>query len=212
MTRALAIVPLLVVLGACSVGSGIGVVTGEVFDRRCELENTAFALEPSFFSADFIEDIDDPDGSRRLVSMRIQRGSYRAGDSDGISLLISDVNAIERELVAQAEAGVAEPSLELPIGRGPDAPVQMIFYLAETCVSGPPNGYRNVPFALEALSGRIIFRDVYAPDIESQDTRFAFSFSDVAFAADSDPEGRRARLEGDIDFLYQRGRPAQSFP
>lgn len=206
------LVALLALSSACSVGQGSGFVRGEVVDRRCELELSDWSLNPSFYAADFIEDTFDPDGSRRRVSIRIQRGSFRDGDSDGITIQIADVNEIERQLVAQREAGVETPEVRLPIERASGAQVQMILYLAETCVSGPPNGYFRVPFALEANSGEIVITDVFAPDVDPGDSRFAFRFENTLFESDFDPEGRRALIEGEATFFFQRGRPAQGFP
>jgi hypothetical protein len=189
------------VLWACSVGQGTGSAHGAVRIPNCRLDNPSYELRPSFFVADFVEDPRTTSGlSRRIVQMRIQRGSYSEQASDGINVLVRDVDAIAAEL------GTA-----IPVGT--DQPVSMTLYLGESCPAGLPEGdYFTLPTFLSATSGTITFDSIYAPDVAPDALQISAHFVDVRFEDAVSPATRFAHLDGEFAFFYQRGRPAQHFP
>lgn len=202
MRRFLPALGVLALGAACSVGNGSGSVSGEIRDLDCELETQAFSLDPTFFSADVVEDRGSREGEeRKRLTLRVQRGSFRESDSDGLTIFIADANAL---------AGML--GTPIPISSEDSAPLQMTLYLGETCVSGYPVDPRQKASIIEAQEGTIVFDAIYAPDIDGGATEIAFHFENVVFFDDMFPEDRRATLSGEVEFFYQRGRPAQPFP
>jgi hypothetical protein len=192
-------------LSACSVGQGSGEVSGRYVDTLCGIDTPIdYDLDPTFFSADVIEDGGDPvDETRRRLTIRIQRGSYSEAYSDGIWIDVADANAI-----ARGATGVP-----IPISTAPDALVRMTLYMGETCVSGFPDYRWSVPAILEATSGAITFRAIYAPDVDPTQTEIAFEFTDATFTDRRRPATERSgTMSGNASFFHQRGRPAQTFP
>lgn len=193
------------VLVACSVGGGVGEATGEVHLPDCGFEALAYSLGPTFFSAEFVEDpaARTPGGAQRMVILRMQRGSYRVSESDGISILLRDVNEIHGSLL----------DVPLEIGAGPDAMARMTMHLGESCETGAlHNRYWTLPGVLEGVSGTLILSSVHAPGAPDADAEFRGAFSGVRFVDASQPHVRFAVLDGSFAFFYQRGRPAQRFP
>ncbi len=219
---------------SCSVGQGSGQVSGQVTFLDCRttanqsLSDSNFSLRPNFFGADFIEDTSpcaifpcsDDDGAvsdagsgrvstphlRRRVLIRLQRGSYRESDSDGLLISVNDVNRIKREQLGQP---LTIGNVQLRDGTEPQ--VRMTLYLNETCVAGFPRQFWSLPAIMEAVSGTIIFDQVYAPDVTGSSNEFVAHFDNVRFQRSEFPEARNATLNGNFRFTYQRGRPAQRF-
>lgn len=201
MTTRLAAIPAALLACACSVGTGSGQLTGSVVDPVCDLDVPDYSMNPTFFTADVIEDPGAADGSTRArLTIRVQRGSYREGYSDGLMIYVDDANAI-----------AAGGPVSIPVSAEADAPVQMILYLNETCESGPPDEYEQIPAIFEAYGGSIIFDAIYAPDLDSQRTEITARLDGVTFL-DPMNAARGATLSGDFTFQFQRGRPAQYFP
>ena len=188
-------------LGACSVGQGSGSVTGEVSFPECRLATTTYDLRPDFFAADFVEDPATVNGHlRQILDIRVQRGSYGEWSSDGISLLVRNVDDI---------AGM----LGTPIPVGSDQPVSMTLFLGASCDSGVPRArFFTVPAILDASSGTITFTAIYAPDLDPNALHIEASFDHVRFEDAAHPDERYADLSGHFSFFFQRGRPAQHFP
>lgn len=187
-------------LWACSVGQGSGAMTGSVADPYCEVDVPSYSLNPTFFSADVVEEHDTPEPRHRLT-LRIQRGSYREGDSDGFVVFIRDANEIARSALG----------VPLPLDTSDDAPLRMTLYMNETCDSGFPREYWRVPLVLPAVQGSITFDAIYAPDLAPDATEITGHFAGVLFQSEERPE-RTAMMDGTFSFFYQRGRPAQPFP
>lgn len=203
MRRALVVVVLGMLAGACSVGQGSGQIGGVVHDTLCGVEEADYQLAPTFFSADVVEDRGDGAGEiSRRISMRIQRGSFREGDSDGLLVSVRDANA------------VARTSLGVPIDitGEPGAPVRLTLYLNQTCESGFPDEFWQIPLVIEAHGGTITFDAIYAPDLDTESTEINGTLTDVLFVDPARPAERFALLSGSFRFFYQRGRPAQLFP
>ena len=187
--RAVVLAVAAALLGACSVGSGEGSVTGTVNAPECDLEMAAYDLEPTFFGADPVEE---------QLEIRIQRGSDFEQFSDGLTILVRDASMVRAELI-----GIP---IELT-GEFSDL-VQMNVYLNETC----PAGRRELPVSLQAVAGFIVFQNIYAPTLTEDDVENAARFTDVSFVDRESPDERNATLTGDFVFLHNRGRPAQRFP
>jgi hypothetical protein len=202
VTRACAALGLACVALACSVGQGTGSAHGAVSIPECRYDNPSYDLRPDFFVADFV---DDPHPTtiglrRHILQIRVQRGSYREQASDGITVLVRDVD-------------VLAASLGTPIAVGLDADVAMTLYLGQTCPAGIPRGdYFTLPAVLQAMSGTITFDSIYAPDVAPDQLTISAHFEDVHFDDAESPTTRFGHLDGEFTFFYQRGRPAQHFP
>lgn len=189
---------------ACSVGMGEGTLTGSVLIAQCHVDEPDFDLRPSFFAAELVNDPELLEPADRLARMniRIQRGSGRESDSDGLMIAIRDVNEVQRAAIDVPIAIVDEAN----------SLVELTLYLNQQCVAGLPRGRWTRPAILPAVSGTIRFSAIYAPGLGDDDGEISASFDDVAFVDPADPEGRNATLSGAFSFVYQRGRPAQRFP
>jgi hypothetical protein len=187
---------------ACSVGEGTGAATGHVVFPECRLDNPNYDLRPDFFVADFVDDPRNVTDTRwRMLDLRMQRGSYGEGSSDGIAMIVRDVDAIART------------QIDVPLVVGPGQAVEMTLFLGQTCPSGLPRGdFFTVPAILEAARGTIVFHAIYAPDVDPNASRLAADFTDVHFEDAESPTTRFGVLSGNFSFFYQRGRPAQHFP
>jgi hypothetical protein len=182
---------------ACSVGQGTGSARGSVVSPECRLNNASYDMRPDFFAADFVTDPATPMGlTRQILDIRMQHGSYGEWSSDGLAVLVRDVDSIEH-------------TLGTPIPIGPGMQVEMTLYLGATCPSGVPNSaFFTVPAIFSATSGTITFASVYAPDVDPNAFTIDAHFDGVHFEQDAS----HADLNGSFHFFYQRGQPAQHFP
>jgi len=189
---------------ACSVGLGEGTITGAVLIEQCRLDEADFDLRPSFFAAEFINDPEliDPVDRLRRMNIRLQRGSGREADSDGLMIAIRDVNELESTAI----------DTPIAIVDAANALVELTLYLNQQCQAGLPRGRWTRSAILPAVSGTIRFSAIYAPGLGDDDGEITATFDDVAFIDRADPDGRNATLSGAFSFVYQRGRPAQHFP
>ncbi|GAB4213727.1 MAG: hypothetical protein OHK0013_37830 [Sandaracinaceae bacterium] len=192
------------VIGACSVGTGRGEARGSLRLVECGVDVPEYDLAPTFFGADFVNDPGVPGAVSPIVVLRVQRGSYRESDSDGLLITINDVNELAR-------AHLGEPIDLAPVVGGRRL-VDVTFYANETCEAGYPDEFWRVAGVLPAVSGTITFDAVYAPDVDREQTEFRGTFSNVRFESRERPETRNATLSGSFEFTYQRGTPAQRFP
>jgi len=196
----------LTLLAACSVGTGEGVLTGSLLVRDCGVDIPEYSLRPTFFGADYVTNPGVLGGAESpIVTIRVQRGSYREDFSDGLRITVYDVNAVARD-----QLGVAIPLL--PVEEGVARPVDVTFHAQQSCDSGYPDEFWRTPAILRAVSGTVTFHALYAPDLEGSNTEIRAELTDVEFAPDAPRDDRRARLTGFFRFFYQRGAPAQSFP
>ncbi len=204
---------------ACvSVGEGTGDVKSAANPARGG-EDTLFArdcwddgydLKPDFFAADPF---------RNQMHIRVQRGSDLLEVSDGLSILIDDVDAI-RAADGQPQSvtiprGVAPPGIPegtLCAAVGCDSPVHIALYLLESCHT------QNT--VLYATSGTITFTELFSgdPNEEDADEKLTIAEFDITVGdpRDYDPAtgvvANTSRIVGNFEFLFQRGQPAQPFP
>ena len=186
-----------VALAACTTGSGEGSASGLVWAPDCGFEGDLFDLEPDFFAM-------DPSESVEILDIRIQKGSNFSLVSDGISILVTDAEMVQSDLVGtDIELFRGSPSPN-PV---PPSVVQMTFYLNDTC-----DDRSDVPVVYESVSGTIRFDRLFVPWEENETRETIGAFANVEFVDPSDPVERRANLSGDFRFIYARGQPAQPFP
>lgn len=204
--RAALALAVVLVAGACSVGTGEGAFFGSLLVRDCGVDLPDYDLRPSFFGAEYIVDTGAPRGRQsQIVNIRVQRGSFREDFSDGLRIAVYDVNAIARERLGQ-------PIELLPIRPGLRRPVDVTFYAQESCSAGYPDEFWRIPAIFHAVSGTITFHALHAPDIPGSNGEIHAEIRDALFVSEANPEERWARLSGYFRFFYQRGAPAQTFP
>ncbi len=174
-------------LAGCSVGHGTGEVWGDAGIDSCHL-NGAYQLGATAFFAQSAE---------QVLRISVQRGSDLEVRSDGLAVLVEDAAYVKRNLLGQ--------DIQVP-GDGAGR-IDMTLYLNESC---PPDRDKT-PVVLEAVSGTIRFLAIYAPEVSKHDVHIQAAFTDVRFE-DPRTSGRWALLQGQFDFLYVRGSPAQRFP
>jgi hypothetical protein len=219
--RALAAVAALVVAAqGCAVGGGWGLVEGCIhlpgcsldpgggpFDA-CAVEDQDFRFRPDFFAADLSED-----GS---MTIRVQRGGYRIGESDGFVFSVPDHGWVAEHLVADPDDVEESEMLAVP-------PLDDLGHLAlerrfkaSAFVGGSCPG-SGVSFA-EGV-GRIWFLSMYQ-NVEAGDPRneptihfgFDIEFVDPWPYEEPQPDSPRLVARGEVRFDYQRGSPAQPYP
>ncbi len=172
----------------CAKASGEGSAVGPVWAPDCGLEGEEYDLNPSFFAM-------QPSGSVEVIDIVVQRGSDFKSYSDGISVFIRDP-----ELVKESMLGT-----EIELG-GLGRLVEMTLYLNATCP-----GVARIPVVYGAVSGTIRFDALYVPWMDNETDETSAVFTNVELVDQQDPLERRAVLDGDFSFLFERGMPAQLF-
>lgn len=179
---------LAVAMVGCAKGSGEGSATGQVWAPDCGLDGAPYDLNPTFFAS-------QPSTSVEIIDIVVQRGSDFKNYSDGISVFIR-----EPELVKETMLG-----MEIPFG-GLEPPVEMTLYLNETCP-----GIARLPVVYGAVSGTIRFDELYVPWLDNETRETSAVFTNVELVDRQEADERRATLNGDFSFLFERGRPPQLF-
>lgn len=209
-TAALLSALLLTVVG-CTTGEGSGEVTSE----RLYVEDCwegAFDLRPTFFGANAFDT-----GHRRELFLRVQRGDNTEEVSDGVMLVVRDVEAIREAGPAASfrlglPAGVSPPGI--PVVANPDAPqISLALYLMDSCQA------QNA--VLYSIDGTIRFNSIFSGDVNEDsaddrltDAEFDAQVTDPRYqrADGTYPDGVISTLSGKFRFYFQRGQPAQPFP
>ncbi len=173
---------------ACSEGVGIGEVGGTLWAPACGFDGDPLELNPTFFAADPFEE---------SLEITVQRGSDFEDLTDGISIFVPNPSEITTQL------GEPLPFSETGIGG-----IRMNLFLHRTCRFSRD----HPPVSYVATSGSISFDAIYAPSVDEDALRTAATFTDVVLVDPAQPETRRAELNGEFSFLFNRGRPAQRFP
>jgi hypothetical protein len=192
----------------CTVGKGEGAVRSErLYIKDCW--NGPLDLQPDFFAA-------NPDSQSLL--MRVQRGDNIEDVSDGLSIVIPDLQDVRQhvgeDIPVGLPPGVSPPGV--PIVLSPNPPkVSLTLYLHGTChlVSGTVYSVTG--------SGTIHFNSLFSGD--PNESSSAARLTDATFTADfADPRqlvtadaSERAQftstVTGNFRFFFQRGQPAQPF-
>lgn len=201
------------VMGSCvSVGEGSGdVISGELYARDCW--DMPFDLKPDFFAADPF---------RNAMHIRVQRGEDLLEFSDGVVILVDDVELVRQHLGEPLEVtlpvGVAPPGVPVGTACGETActsNVHVALYLLDSCHS------QNV--VLYATSGTVTFNEIFNNDPNEKeasekltDAEFAVTIGDprdiILEGEDAGTIPNQSELTGNFRFYFQRGQPAQPFP
>ena len=200
--------------GSCSLGEG----EGEVFSDRLQARacwDDRYDLEPDFFAAVPF---------RNSVQLRVQRGTDIQEVSDGVSVLVNDIETIRREYLGvpipvTLPAGVAPPGVPEGSQCGaegcPDPTVHVALYLLQSC--------HNQNTVLYGVSGTVTFQELFSGD-PNEDTgtdklteaTFDVMVGDPRDAPRSGDDAGvipgQSRIQGRFRFFFERGQPAQPFP
>ena len=235
---ATACLPLIV---GCSVGQGSGEVKSDaLYAHDCwgtppsassptQAVGAAYDMQPDFFAAN---------PYRSTLQIRVQRGSDLTEVSDGLEVLVDDINVIRMGIANPASAsdggadagtsggpmpwrvtippGVHPPGSPTEPPAGFISPVHMALYLERSC--------HNQNIVLYSVDGYITFNALFDGDPNETsaadkltDATFDVQFGDLsdvpqgAYAGDV-PAGLQSRVTGNFRFYFERGQPAQPFP
>jgi len=189
----------------CTVGEGSGdVKTERLYLQGCW--NGPFDLKPDFFAA-------NPYRSTQLF-IRVQRGDNNEEQSDGLIVIVNDLNAVHGMLGTPIKVGlppgVVPPGQ--PVKGGPEPLVSLSLYLHQTC--------HEQNSATYSVGGEITFNSLFSGNLneEDSDARLTDAIFDVQFAdprelvhATDPAELTSADVVGNFRFFFQRGQPAQPF-
>ncbi|MCP4600706.1 MAG: hypothetical protein GY847_09270 [Proteobacteria bacterium] len=192
-------------LASCSTGAGDGKVFGAVHLPSCGIESDDYDMEIDFFAADYFDN---------SLTIRLQHTGQEPTFSDGVILVIRDVEKIAESVQDINHDVSIEPSIETFIENGPDAgeptyvsdnPAEVALYLNETC---PGNR-----LAFSNGAGSFTMESIYVPGEQKRiKGSFHFEFIDHRYWKSPDDFGPYADILGEFDFNYTRGKPAQVFP
>ena len=198
-------------IAGCSLGQGEGrVYSDQLVARDCW--DTAYDMQPDFFAAV---------PYRETLQIRVQRGTDLQEISDGLGILIDDVNAIRNGRLGET-LSVSLPVGVQPPGSPPPGPVEseslvhMALYLQQSC--------HNQNTVLYAVSGEITFNALFSGDPNEEDA--AEKYTDATFDVrvgdpreveigappEAIPEELQSRITGYFRFYFERGQPGQPFP
>ncbi len=197
---------------ACSQGAGDGAVQNvpnkNLFIHDCW--NGPFSLQPTFFGANPF--------SENEMAIRVQRGDDNEEVSDGLSVMVNDVQTIRTQDLNQPlnvglPPGVSPPGIPLKLNPNPPL-VSLTLYLHDTCHL--QNG------AIYSIDGTITFVNLFSGNENetNSDDRLTYAhFEDIRFADPRDmttdytiSEDVSSHIMGWFKFYFQRGQPAQPFP
>jgi len=194
---------------ACTVGEGEGEVKSDhLYVSGCW--NGPFDLKPDFFGA-------NPDQGESLM-IRVQRGDNIEDVSDGLDVLVNDLQEVRKQLNTPIAVGMP-PGVHppgVPVTFNPTPPkVSLALYLHHTC-------HQQVG-TIYSVSGTITFKSLFSGDLNessSEDRLTDATFTDVSFAdprelvnaADTTSAAALTSLvSGNFRFFFQRGQPSQPF-
>ncbi len=199
----LALLPL-----ACTVGEGDGRVRSDhLYINGCW--NGPYDLGPDFFGA-------NPDQAESLT-IRVQRGDNIEDVSDGLIVLVNDLQDVRAHLNEDIPVGlprgVTPPGV--PVVYNPNPPkVSLSLYLHNTC--------HQVNGTIYSVAGTINFSSLFSGNLnegssENRLTKATFnaSFADPRELADADgkqaADALASTVTGNFNFFFQRGQPSQPF-
>jgi hypothetical protein len=203
--------PLGVILAAsvlgCTVGEGQGAVTSDrLYIQDCW--NGAFDLRPDFFATTPFS------GETQLI--RVQRGDNLQEMSDGLMVLVNDTPRVRAQLNTTLKVGL--PVGVSPPGESveydPDPPlVNLSLYLHDSC--------HTQSATLHSVEGTITFSRLFSGNVNEKDgserftkASFSASFADPRHLVPGQPLDSSvvSLVDGQFEFFFQRGQPAQPFP
>jgi hypothetical protein len=182
----------------CTVGEGQGKVLtpdgDHLYVSGCW--NGPFDLRPDFFAA-------NPYRNDALM-IRIQRGDNNEEASDGLLVVVSDLNAVKgmlgQPIPVGLPNGVAPPGQ--PLTGKPPTLVSLSLYLHQTC--------HEQNSATYSVGGSITFDHIFSGN--PNDASFDVTFADPRdLVGATDAAAVSGHVVGDFSFFFQRGQPAQPF-
>lgn len=200
-------------LSCVSIGEGSGsVVSDHLIAKDCW--DGAFDLNPDFFVADPF---------RNSVQFRFQRGSDLLEVSDGVVILVDDIEEVRGMLgedipvtlpLGVSPPGIAEGTVCTEEGIC-NSPVHVALYLLDSCHA------QNI--VLYGTGGTVRFDEIFSGDPNELDAaeKLTVGQLDVVVGDPRDMvlEGRKlgdlpntSEVTGRFRFYFQRGQPAQPFP
>jgi hypothetical protein len=235
------LLPILALATGCSLGQGTGEVKSDaLYAHQCwgapptpsnptVAQGAPYDMQPDFFAAN---------PYMTTLQIRVQRGSDLTEVSDGLEVLVDDVNLIRGAIqnpssvdAGTVDGGAAGGSVQwrvtVPVGvhppgsptvppSGDTSPVHMALYLERTC--------HNQNIVLYGVDGHITFNALFDGDPNETsaankltDATFDVQFGDLsdvpqgAYVGDV-PTGLQSRVTGNFRFYFERGQPAQPFP
>jgi hypothetical protein len=205
--RLLAVLSCALLALGCTTGEGTGQVSSDqLYIEDCW--NGPLELDPDFFAAVPFEE--------ESMFIRVQRGDDQEGVSDGLMILINDLQDIRRNQIGTAiplglPPGVSPPGV--PIVQNPNPPtVSLTLYLHDSCEARTADLY--------SVRGTITFTSLFSGDMNEHDgsdrltdATFEAWFADPRKAAPdgSYAAGLESEVKGRFRFFFQRGQPAQPF-
>ncbi len=190
---------------SCSTGAGNGRVWGSLDLPSCGIETDDFDMDVDFFAADYFDN---------TLTIRLQRTGQTPTFTDGVTLVVRDVEAMSAAPTDQTHEIHVEPSWDSFKQSGHDAgtpvtttasPVKVSLYLNETC---PDN---RLGFSDGA--GTLTMESIYVPGKQKRiKGTFQLEFVDPRHWKSPEEFGPHAEIHGEFDFNYTRGKPAQPFP
>ena len=189
---------------SCSTGAGDGELRGTLILPSCGLEKFNFNLKVDFFAASYFEN---------TLTIIMQHTGKERAFADGLVLVVRDVKQANQKLTEELDLTV-EPNLEEFLQNGPDAgmptttsssPARATLYLNRTC---PDN-----TLGFTDGAGTLVFDSIYLPDKEKRiKGSLNLKFVDPRTWKSLEEQGDRAEINGEFNFKYSSGSPAQPFP
>lgn len=218
---------------ACTQGAGEGGVSSKkLFVHDCW--NGEFDLGPTFFGANPFSDNE--------MAIRVQRGDDNEEVSDGLSVMVNDVQTIRNSdlgtpLAVGLPPGVSPPGIPLRLNPNPPL-ISLALYLHDSChiqngaiysIGGSVTGSTAAGDAGTAVGdagtgtgNTITFENLFSgnPNETNSDNRLTYAhFEHVIFADPRDMSSDytfstdvTSDVSGWFKFYFQRGQPAQPFP
>jgi hypothetical protein len=160
---------------------------------QCEINDADYSLAPTFWGGERVVD--------GQLEIRMQRSGALESASDGLRFLVRDPTMVKQGLIGTPiDIESLDPLQPL---------IRVSLYLNETC---PVEILERIPVNYESVAGTITFDSIYAPEVDDQDFRIALRFEGIRFEADTRSGAHYAVMDGEMDFLFNRGRPAQRYP
>ena len=144
--------------------------------------------------------------------IRVQRGDNVEEMSDGLIVVVKDVAAVRKQLGQPVKvglpAGVSPPGVPIVEQRDPPI-VNLSLYLHNACHA------QNA--TVQAVAGEITFSSLFNGNVNT--SRAEDRLTHATFSADFtdprlDPQENPnvvSRVEGEFEFYFERGQPAQPF-
>ena len=226
----------LLATAGCSLGQGTGSVTSDhLFAHDCWGMPSVGTMPAVGAPYDMLPDFFAAVPYRKTLQIRVQRGTDLTEISDGLEVLIDDLDTIRATIPQDngADAGATTPTsfrVSVPAGvhppGSPSVPppevvakpplVHMSLYLERSC--------HNQNIVLYSVDGTISFTELFDgnPNETSAQQKLTDATFDVQFGDLRDvplggyprdvPPGLQSRVQGSFRFYFERGQPGQPFP